>query len=52
MFLVWKNEYCENNYTIQSNLYIQNNLYQIINGFFHIIEYKIVNMYGNTKDPD
>ena len=32
MFLDWKNQYCENDYTIQSNLQIQYNLYQITNG--------------------
>ena len=35
MFLVWKNEYCENDYTIQSNLEVQCNPYQIIHGIFH-----------------
>ena len=28
-------EYCENNYTTQSNLHIQFNHYQITNGIFH-----------------
>ena len=35
MFLDWKNRYCENDYTTQSNLQIQGNLYQITNGIFH-----------------
>ena len=35
MFLDWKNQYCENDYTTQSNLQIQCNAYQIINGIFH-----------------
>ena len=35
MFLDWKNQYCENDYTIQSNLQIQCNPYQITNGIFH-----------------
>ena len=35
MFLDWKNQYCENDYTTQSNLQIQCNPYQIINGIFH-----------------
>ena len=35
MFLDWKNKYCENDYTTQSNLQIQCNPYQIINGIFY-----------------
>ena len=35
MFLNWNNQYCENNYTIQSNLQIQCNPYQNTNGNFH-----------------
>ena len=35
MFLDWKNQHCENDYTTQSNLQIQCNLYQITNGIFH-----------------
>ena len=35
MFLDLKNQYCENNYTIQSSLQSQCNLYQITNGIFH-----------------
>ena len=35
MFLDWKNQYCENDYTTQSNLQIQCNPYQITNGIFH-----------------
>ena len=34
MFLYWKNQYCENDYTTQSNLQIQCNPYQITNGIF------------------
>ena len=52
MFLDWKNQYCENDYTTQSNLQIQCNPYQATNGIFHKIrEKKIDNLYGNTKDP-
>ena len=40
MFLDWKNQYCENGYTIQSNLQIQCNSYQITNGIFHRIRTK------------
>ena len=35
MFLDWKNQYCENDYTTQSNLEVQCNSYQIIHGIFH-----------------
>ena len=34
MFLDWKNQYCENDYNIQSSLEIQFNPYEIINGIF------------------
>ena len=37
MFLNWKNQHCENDYTVQSNLQIQYNPYQITNGIFHRI---------------
>ena len=30
----WKNQYCENDYTTQSNLQIQCNPYQLTNGIF------------------
>ena len=35
MFLDWKNQYYENDYTTQSNLQIQCNTYQITNGIFY-----------------
>ena len=51
MFLVWKNQYCENDYTTQSNLQIQFNPYQITNGIFHRTRTKnLKNLYGDTKD--
>ena len=40
MFLDWKNQYCENDYTSQSNLQIQCDPYQITNGIFHRIRTK------------
>ena len=40
MFLDWRNQYCENSYTNQSNLQIQCNLYQMTNGIFHRIRTK------------
>ena len=41
MFLDWKNQYCENNYTTQDNLLIQCNSYQITNSIFHRTRKKI-----------
>ena len=35
MFLDWKNQYCENDYTTQSNLQIQCKPYQITNSIFY-----------------
>ena len=35
MFLDWKNQRCENDYTTQSNIQIQCNPYQNCNGIFH-----------------
>ena len=35
MFLDWKNQYCENDYTTQSHVQIQCNPYQAAKGIFH-----------------
>ena len=35
MFLDWKNQYCENDYTTQRYLLIQCSLYQITNGILY-----------------
>ena len=35
MFMDWKNQYSENEYTTQSNLQIQCNPYQATNGISH-----------------
>ena len=35
MFMDRKNQYSENEYTIQSNVQIQSNPYQATNGIFH-----------------
>ena len=40
MFLDWKNQYYENDYTTQSNLQIQCNLYQTTTGILHKIRTK------------
>ena len=34
-FLDWKNQHCENDYTTQSDLYIQCNPYQTTTGILH-----------------
>ena len=51
MFLDWKNQYCQNDYTTQRNLQIQFNLYQITNCVFHRISTQNI-LYGITKDPE
>ena len=40
MFLDWKNQYCENDYTTQSILQIKCNPYQTTNGILHRIRTK------------
>ena len=51
IFLDWKNQYCENDCTIQGNLQIQCNPYQINNGIFTELEQKKIHiLYVNTKD--
>ena len=42
MFLDWKDQYCENDYTTQSNLQVQCNPYQITNGNFPELEQKFL----------
>ena len=49
MFLDWKNQYSENEYTTQNNLQIPCNLYQITIAFIMVFEQ--YHLYGNTKDP-
>ena len=51
MFLDWKNQYCENDYTTQSNLQIQCNPYQITNGIFMELEQKIFRFVWRHKRP-
>ena len=49
MFLDWKNQYCENDSTTQSNLQIQCNLYQIANGIFYRTRTKNLKICMETK---
>ena len=48
-FLDWKNQYCDNDYTTQSNLQIQCNPSQITNGIFHRIRTKIFTICMETQ---
>ena len=49
MFLDWKNQYCKNDYTTQSNLQIHCNPYQITNGIFHITRTKNLKICMETQ---
>ena len=49
MFLDWKNQHCENDYTTQSNLQIQGNPYQTTNGIFHRSRTKNFTVYMETQ---
>ena len=49
MFLDWKNQHGENDYTTQSNLQIQCNPYQTTNGIFHRTRTKNCTMYMETQ---
>ena len=52
MFLDWKNQYCQNDYTTQGNLQTQCNFCQITNYFSHRTRIKkFLNLYGNTNGP-
>ena len=47
--LDWKNQYCWNDYTIQNNLQIQCNPYQITNSIFQRTRTKKFSLYGTQK---
>ena len=49
MFLDWKNQYCENDYTTQSNLQIQCNPHQVTNGIFYRIRTKNLKICMETQ---
>ena len=51
MFLDWKNQYRENDYTTQSNLQIQCNPYQITSGIFYRTRTKILKFVWRHKRP-
>ena len=45
MFLDWKNQDCENDYTTQGNLQIQSNPYHTTNNIFHRTKRKHLTTY-------
>ena len=49
MFVDWKNQYCQNEYTAQGNLQILYNPYQITNGIFHRMRTKYLKICMETK---
>ena len=51
MFLDWRNQHCENDYTAQSNLQIQCNPYQITKAFFLELKQKILKFVWKHKRP-
>ena len=51
VFMDWKNQYSENEYTTQSNLQIQCNPYQATNGIFTELEQVISKFVWKYKKP-
>ena len=49
MFLGWKNQYCENDYTTKCNLQIQHDPYQNTNGIFHRTRTKNFTIHMETQ---
>ena len=49
MLLDWKNQYCENDYTTQSNVQIQCNPYQITNDIFYRTRTKYLKICMETQ---
>ena len=52
MFLDWKNQHCENDYTTQSNQRFNAIPIKLPMAFFTELKQKFHNLYGNTKDPE
>ena len=53
MFLDWKNQYCQNDYSVPGNPQTQCNPYQIMNGFFFFahLDQKILKFVWEHKRP-
>ena len=51
MFLNWKNQHCENDYSTQNNLQIQCNPYQTTTGIFHRTRTKNFTICMETQKP-
>ena len=49
MFMDWKNQFCENDYTTKCNLQIQCDSYQITNGIFHRTRTKYFTIHMKTQ---
>ena len=49
MFLDWKNQHCENEYTTQSNVQIQCHPYLTTNGILHRTRTKKFTIYMETQ---
>ena len=49
MFLGWKNQFYENDYSAKCNLQIQCNCYQITNDIFHRTRTKTLTIYMETQ---
>ena len=50
MFLDWKNQYCQNDYTTQGNLHIQCNPYQITKDILHRTRREHLKICMETQD--
>jgi len=51
VFMDWKNQYCQNDYTIQGNIQIQWSPYQITNDIFTGLEQKLSKCVWRCKRP-